>query len=106
MPDAVVEIHIPLTPAPDLGEGDYPFPWIESVEEFVFGLEGEGGEAYDDGEEHDGHYMFDVWQGSEDELLAIARRVAEIPGVPTGVFAVVTDTDRESFGEGRRVELS
>ena len=26
MAELIVEIHIPLTPASDLDEGDYPFP--------------------------------------------------------------------------------
>ena len=106
MADTIVEIHIPLTPTPGLADDDYPFPWLEDVEEFVFSLDGEDGESYDDGEEHDGHYMFDVWNASEESLLAIARQVAALPGVPSNVFAIVTDSDRESFGEGRRINLS
>lgn len=107
MAEPVVEVHIPLTPVKDVGEGEYPFPFLETIEEFLFGLdevEG-GGEVYDDGEELDGEYLYFVWQAPEAELLESARRIADLPGVPAGVYAVVTDTASEEMGTGRKVTL-
>lgn len=108
MSDLVVEIHVPLTPVEGLAEGDYPFPWIETIEEgFLFQLEeGSGaGEVFDDGEELGDEYLFFVWNGPEDALIELARQVANLPGVPQGVYAVVTSSDAEEMGKGRRVEL-
>ena len=108
MSDLVVEIHVPLTPAVGLAEGEYPFPWIETIEEgFLFQLEeGSGsGEVYDDGEQLGDEYLFFVWNAPEDALIELARRVAQLPGVPEGVYAIVTDTDSEEMGTGRRVDL-
>ncbi len=108
MSDLVVEIHVPLTPAAGLAEGEYPFPWIETIEEgFLFQLEeGSGsGEVYDDGEQLGDEYLFFVWNAPEDALIELARRVAQLPGVPDGAYAIVTDTDSEEMGTGRRVDL-
>ena len=103
MAELLVEIHVPLTPT-DVPEGDYPFPWIDSVMDFLVGLDGERGEMYDDGEELGDEYLFFVAGASESELIALARQVANLPGVPTGVYATVTDTDAD-MGGGRRVDL-
>lgn len=55
--DLVVEIHVPLTLAPDVAEDEYAFPWIDDVEEHLAELEEEGVvEVYDDGEELGDHY--------------------------------------------------
>jgi hypothetical protein len=108
MSDIVVEIHVPLVAAEGLGPDDYPFPWIEAIEEgFLFRLEeGAGaGEVYDDGEELDGEYLFFVWNAPEDALIDLASQVAHLPGVPDGVYAVVTTTVSEEMGAGRRVDL-
>ncbi len=108
MSDLVVEIHVPLTPTEGLAEGDYPFPWIETIEEgFLFQLEeGSGsGEVFDDGEELGDEYLFFVWNAPEDALIELARQVANLPGVPHGVYAVVTSSDAGEMGTGRRVEL-
>lgn len=107
MAELVVEVHVPLTPTKGLGEGDYPFPFLETIEEFLFGLddvEG-GGEIYDDGEELDGEYLYFVWQASESELIELARRIADLPGVPAGVYAVVTDSESQEMGTGEKVTL-
>ncbi|MFD8719030.1 hypothetical protein ACFV2H_13695 [Streptomyces sp. NPDC059629] len=40
-----------------------------------------------------------------EELLAVASRVATLPGVPTGAVAVVSDEEAEEFGLGRWVSL-
>ena len=50
--------------------------------------------------------MFSIHNATQAELLAIARRVADLPGVPTGVFAVVTDIEAENYGEGERFDIS
>ncbi|KHK98446.1 hypothetical protein LK09_05470 [Microbacterium mangrovi] len=106
MTELVVEVHVPLVPQPGVSADEYPFPWIETVEEFLQGLEDSGrGETFDDGEELDDEYLFFVWQAPESELIALARRIADLPGVPEGVYAVVTDTESEQMGVGRRVEL-
>ena len=106
MSDLVVEVHVPLVPTPGLEEGEYAFPWIDDIEAFLFDLEGDPrGELFDDGEEWGEEYLFFIWQGSEESLLGLARAIANLPGVPGGVYAVVTDTDSTEMGTGRRVDL-
>ncbi|MBG0565966.1 hypothetical protein I4J89_31415 [Actinoplanes sp. NEAU-A11] len=101
----IVEIHVPLLPGEGVREGDYQYPWIEQVEEFLIDVEDEGDiEVYDDGEEFGDDYVFFVSGGSEKALLAAASRVATLDGVPAGTFALVTDEDAD-MGEGRRVDL-
>ncbi|MER7486117.1 hypothetical protein ABTY20_09475 [Streptomyces sp. NPDC126497] len=102
----VVEIHVPLLPTPNLSDGAYPFPWIEAVEDFLTGLEDQGDvEVLDEGEEYGDAHVFFVTGAGEARLLAVASRVAALPGVPTGTFAVVSDDEAEEFGLGRRVTL-
>ena len=103
MAELLVEIHVPLT-ASDVPEGEYPFPWIDAVMEFLFELDGDRGEMYDDGEELGEEYLFFVSGASESDLIGLARQVANLPGVPTGVYATVTDTEAD-MGGGRRVDL-
>ncbi|MGA7147526.1 MAG: hypothetical protein WBX17_03430 [Microbacterium sp.] len=107
MAELVVEIHVPLTPMKGLGEGEYPLPFLETIENFLFGLDevDGGGEMYDDGEQLDAEYLYFVWQASENELIDLARRIADLPGVPAGVYAVVTDSESEEMGVGERVTL-
>ncbi|MGW5969622.1 hypothetical protein [Streptomyces sp. NPDC055186] len=106
MPTMVVEIHVPLLPAPDLPEGAYPFPWIEEIEDFLCDLEDRSDvEVFDDGEQHEDAYVFFVTGAGEQELLAAASQVATLPGVPAGAFAVVSDDEAEEFGLGRRTAL-
>jgi hypothetical protein len=40
-----------------------------------------------------------------DRLLGVAASAAQLPGVPRGAFALVTD-DRAAAGKGRRVPLT
>jgi hypothetical protein len=101
--DIVVEIHVPLREVPGTPEGSYPFPWIDQVEDFL-AQQGDA-EVWDDGEEHGETYVFFVTGAPEDDLLAVASRVAGLVGIPRGVFAVVTDDEAEEIGVGRRVEL-
>ncbi|MGY3204723.1 hypothetical protein [Streptomyces sp. TE5632] len=106
VPTMVVEIHVPLLPTPELPEGAYPFPWIEEIEDFLSDLEDRGDvEVFDDGEEDEDAYVFFVAGAGEQELLAAASRVATLPGVPAGAFAVVSDDEAEEFGLGRHVAL-
>lgn len=107
MPELVVEVHIPLTPGEGIRKDEYPFPYLETIESFLFGLdEAEGGgEMFDDGEELDGEYLYFVWQAPESELIALARRIAALPGVPEGVYAVITDSESEEMGKGTKVNL-
>jgi hypothetical protein len=105
--NTVVEIHVPLTPLIGLPEGEDPFPWIDDVMDYITEVD-ERGEAalYDDGGEFGDVYIFLVNAASEERLLSVAARIADLPGVPAGVFAVVTDDEAEEFGQGRRVDLS
>lgn len=104
--DLLVEVHVPLAPTPDL-EPEDQFDWIETVLDFLEELEEAGDlSLYDDGESLDDVYVFSIHHASEEQLLAVARRVADLPGVPTGVFAVVTDTEAEEYGQGERHDIS
>jgi hypothetical protein len=106
VPTMVVEIHVPLSPTPNVPDGAYPYPWIEEVEDFLADLEDQGDvEVFDDGEEYAEAYVFFVTGAGEEELLAVASRVATLPGVPAGTFAVVGDDGAEVLGLGRRVTL-
>jgi hypothetical protein len=106
VPTMVVEIHVPMSPTPNVPDGAYPYPWIEEVEDFLADLEDQGDvEVFDDGEEYAEAYVFFVTGAGEEELLAVASRVATLPGVPAGAFAVVGDDEAEVLGPGRRVTL-
>ncbi|GIF45727.1 hypothetical protein DFJ67_0636 [Asanoa ferruginea] len=99
----VVEIHVPLTPVPGLGENDYAFPWIDDVEDFLAGLE--EAEEFDSGEEYGDVYVFFIAGAPDEVLLSVAARVAGLERVPAGAFAVISDDEAEEFGRGRRVSL-
>ncbi|UUU36551.1 hypothetical protein JIX56_45805 [Streptomyces sp. CA-210063] len=101
--DIVVEIHVPLRDAAGTPEGSDPFPWIDQVEDFL--AEQEAAEVYDDGEEYDEVYVFSITGATEEVLLAVASDLARLPGIPSGVFAMVTSDEAEEIGLGRRVEL-
>jgi hypothetical protein len=97
---------MPVSPTPNVPDGAYPYPWIEEVEDFLADLEDQGDvEVFDDGEESAEAYVFFVTGAGEEELLAVASRVATLPGVPAGTFAVVGDDGAEVLGLGRRVTL-
>ena len=107
MPQPIVEIHVPLTPDPDIAPGAYPFPWIDDIEETLeLGAEDGTYEVYDDGEELGDEYVFFITGDDEADLLLVATQVANLAGVPDGTFAVVTDEDQQDLGTGRRVELT
>ncbi len=103
--ELVVEIHIPLVaPAVDVDE---PHPWIDDVLDFLEEVESRGEAVIiDEGEEFEGAYVFSVADAPERALLKIAGRIAELPGIPVGVFAVVTTEHEEELGRGRRLDLS
>jgi len=107
--ELVVEVHIPLSLPKELEEGEEPFPWIDEVSEFLADLEddpaADGAAQYEDGEEFGDNYVFFLHGAPEASLLAAAARIARMPGVPTGAFAMVTDSDAGEFGLGTRVEL-
>lgn len=106
MSQLVVEIHVPLTPSPDVAEGEYPFPWIDDVEEHLATLEEEGRlEVHDDGEELDDAYVFFITGAPQDQLLEVASRVADRNGVPAGAYAVLSTADVDEIGDGERVDL-
>lgn len=106
MSQIVVEIHVPLIPAPAVANGDYPFPWIEELEEHLAELEEAGElEVYDDGEEIDDEYVFFITGGTEQQLLRSASRISTRDGVPARTHAVVSSDDGEEIGTGRRVDL-
>ncbi|MCK8438166.1 hypothetical protein G3I77_35705 [Streptomyces sp. D2-8] len=101
--DTIVEIHVPLREAPGTPEGSSAFPWIDQVEDFL--AEQEVAEVHDEGEEYGEAYVFFITGAAEEDLLAVASRVTTVPGIPSGVFAVVTNDEAEEIGRGRRVEL-
>ncbi|SMH43119.1 hypothetical protein SAMN06295885_2163 [Rathayibacter oskolensis] len=112
MSETFLEIHVPLTRepgAPELADDDeYLFPWIDEVETMLSELEGPV-EEYDSGEEWataDGEpeYLFFIAGGTEAELAAVARAVALLPSVPTGVYATRNDSAGET-GEGTPVDI-
>ena len=110
MPEIIVEIHVPLAEDASTHTGGDPYPWIDEIQDFLMGLEGPHGEyCYDDGEEWQGEdgpeYLFFLSNGSEDELLEIARAVARRADVPAGAYATVNDEDGD-MGTGRRVDLT
>ncbi|CAN5250168.1 hypothetical protein BH11ACT4_BH11ACT4_20770 [soil metagenome] len=107
--DLIVEIHVPLTLLPDaipVADDEDQFPWIDDVVKLLEDAEQRGELTItDEGEEFGDAYVFSIADAPEDALLAVAGAVAALPGVPTGVFAMVTDDLAEGFGMGRRVEL-
>ena len=104
--DLLVEVHVPLAPTPDLDPEDQ-FDWIDTVLDFLEELDDEGDVAmFDEGESLDDVYVFSIHNASEEQLLAFARRIADLPGVPTGVFAIVTDIEAEEYGQGERYDIS
>ena len=109
MGDLVVEVHVPLTKSAELEEGEYAFPWIDDISEFVASLDEtpkyDGATMHDDPEEWEGHYLFFVSGASEDALLRAANDISQMSGVPVGTFAMVTDSVASTYGEGTRVEL-
>jgi hypothetical protein len=103
----LVEIHVPM-PAPDdveAGVQEHPVVWIEEVEDFLVGLDGDELEVFDDGEQYGDVYVFFIAGADERTLLKAASRVAVLDKVPAGAFAMVTDDAAEEFGMGRRVDL-
>ena len=107
MSRSLVEIHVPLVPAPGVPTAGYPFPWIDDVEEALAQGDGDGRyEVHDDGEELGDVYVFPITGDRESDLLDVAREIARLPRVPAGAYAVVADVDQEEMGTGRRVELS
>ena len=109
MAELVVEVHVPLVKSPDLQEDDYAFPWIDDVSEFVSELDEtpkyDGATMYDDPEEWGEHYVFLLTGAPEDSMIRVANDLIQLPGVPVGSFAMVTDSDAATLGEGTRVEL-
>ncbi|MBH0129411.1 glutamyl-tRNA amidotransferase [Salinibacterium sp. NK8237] len=105
--ELVVEIHVPLTPDANAAEGESRFPWIESLVEFTNELE-EGGEIFvvEEGDVFNDAYVIVITGADESTLTGVANRVANLPGIPTGVFAVVTDADADELGQGTVVEIS
>ncbi|NIK55992.1 hypothetical protein [Kribbella shirazensis] len=118
MAQLIIEIHIPLvsTGSPPgttwprstaIIPDDHPCPWIFEVEEYLAEREDDGTFAiYDDGEEFGDHYLYFITGASEEPLLTVAADVATLPGIPQGVFAIVTDDEAEEMGVGRRIPLT
>ncbi|MFT4157311.1 MAG: hypothetical protein QM630_05195 [Microbacterium sp.] len=100
-PDVIIEIHVPILGG-DVG-------WIDEAEEFLAGID-ESTLVYDDGEEwcnNEGQaeYLFFIHNADEATLVRLAADLAQLPGVPTGVYAVV-NTSAGPMGAGRRVALT
>lgn len=109
MGELVVEVHVPLTKSTEVEEGEYAFPWIDDVSAFVADLDEtpkyDGATSHDDPEEWEGHYLFFLSGAPEDALIRAANDIGQLPGVPVGTFAIITDSDASTYGEGTRVEL-
>jgi hypothetical protein len=103
----VVEIHVPLTADTEVAEGESRFPWIETLVEFTGELD-EGGDIFvvEEGDVFNDAYVIVITGADESTLTGVANRVANLPGIPTGVFAVITDSDAEELGQGTTVEIS
>jgi hypothetical protein len=118
MAQLIVEIHIllvstglpPGTTWPrstDIVPDDYPYPWIGEIEAYLGEREEDGHfEVYDDGEELGDEYLYFITGASEETLLTVASDVAALPGIPQGVFVIVTDDEAEEMGVGRRMPLT
>ncbi|MFC0622625.1 hypothetical protein [Kribbella deserti] len=86
---------------------DYPLPWIGEVEQYLAEREAGGAfEVYDDSEELGDDFLYFITGASEEMLLAVAADVAALPGLPPGVYAIVTDDEAEEMGVGRRIALT
>lgn len=111
MSETVLEIHVPLTRAPgspELDGDEYAFPWIDEVETLLAELDGpvvehDAAEEWSN-EQGEPEFLFFVTGGTEAELIAVARSIARLPTVPTGVYATVADAEGER-GEGEPLDL-
>jgi hypothetical protein len=93
----VVEIHL---------AGADGSPWVAAVEDFLADREDAGEiEVYDDADRIGAEHVFYLTGAPVDRLLGVAASAAQLPGVPRGAFALVTD-DRAAAGKGRRVPLT
>ena len=103
----VVEIHVPLTADTDVAEGESKFPWIDTLVEFTNELD-EGGDVFvvEEGDVFNDAYVIVITGAEEAVLTGVATRVANLPGIPTGVFAVLTDADADELGQGTVVEIA
>ncbi|EPR76864.1 aspartyl/glutamyl-tRNA amidotransferase subunit B [Leifsonia rubra CMS 76R] len=103
----VVEVHVPLTADTDVVEGESRFPWIETLVEFTAELD-EIGEIFvvEEGDIFNDSYVIVITGADEATLTGVANRVANLPGIPTGVFAVVTDSDADELGQGTVIDIS
>jgi len=101
-PVVVLEVHIPLVAGKASNED--PFAWTEDVEDFLAERVGPV-TGLDDGEEIGDTYVFPLVGGGIGDLLFVAREIAALPGVPAGVYAVLTDSASVGSEDGRRIEL-
>lgn len=94
----VVEVHVPLqSPQP---------AWVEAAENFLLDLEEQGEtEVYDDAEQFGDADVFFLTGPREADVLRVASRLASLPGMPRGAFAVVTTDRAPLLAQGRRVPL-
>lgn len=109
MGEPVVEVHVPLIKSNEIEDGEYAFPWIDDISDFVADLDEtpkyDGASMHDDPEEWEGHYVFFISGAAEEALLRAANDISQLSGVPVGTFAMVTDSEAATYGEGTRVEL-
>lgn len=105
MADLVVEVHVPLVADPSAGKDEYAYPWLLDLDELFYEMDESKGEVLDDSEEVDDEYVYFLTGQPESVLLQTASDAVRRPGVPSGAYAVITDTDAEEFGQGRRVDL-
>ncbi|WP_423919644.1 hypothetical protein ACPEEZ_12705 [Frigoribacterium sp. 2-23] len=95
-PVLVVEVHLPIDA--DGGSADS----IDRIEEF---LSRHADQWFDDGEEVGDDFVWPLSNGSRAELLELAADIAALPGLPDGLFAVVTDSDDLFSDDGDAIPL-
>lgn len=107
MSEPLIELHVPFVLVQNVPEGGYAYPCLEAIESHLFALDGQGrGEMYDDGEEHEGEYLFFLASAPEVVLLESAGDLRALPGVPEETYALVPTTDAVEWGVGRRVDIA
>ena len=116
--DLICEVHFPLVIAEGVVSDDpnERFPWVEVGEEWVEDLEDvdpsgvvewDASDAWASipGGETD-EYVYYLTGDTAEEMMAAARTLASLDGMPTGAYAILGVSEPLDLGEGERVQLS
>ncbi|GAA1496239.1 hypothetical protein [Paeniglutamicibacter kerguelensis] len=116
--DLICEVHFPLVISEDVVSGDLNerFPWVEVGEEWIEDLEDldppgvaewDTSDAWSSvpGGETD-EYVYYLTGDTSEEMLAAARTLASLEGMPAGAYAILGVSDPLELGEGQKVQLS